>query len=248
MRLSTAGLKWIASKKATAVGGGTAPSTFDSASQTPASPEIKGFGTGFFVAANGYLLTSHHVIKNAKSILVKSQSGLLSAKIVSTDSQNDIALLKVEGAFKPLPLVSSRDAKMGATIFTLGFPNPDLQGISPKLTKGEISSLAGVQDDPRHFQISVPVQPGNSGGPLVDDSGNVIGIVSARLNEFVSLASSGSLPQNVNYALKSSFLNAFLEAQSAVSSGLPKPRTATGQKLEDLVKQTEPSVVMVVVY
>jgi S1-C subfamily serine protease len=92
------------------------------------------------------------------------------------------------------------------------------------------------------------VQPGNSGGPLIDDSGNVVGIVTARLSEAASLTSSGMLPQNVNYALKSSFVSAFLEAQNAVASRLPKPRTLSGQKLEDLVKDSEQSISMVVTY
>ena len=111
-----------------------------------------------------------------------------------------------------------------------------------------ISAVSGIQDDPRHFQVSVPIQPGNSGGPLVDGSGNVIGIITARLSENASLTSSGALPQNVNYALKSSFLAAFLEAQSEVSARLPKPHTSRDQKLEDLVKDVEPSVALVVTY
>ena len=239
---------WLATKKKFAEAGvsGVAPST--SAASNAPTLEIHSFGTGFFVTEDGYLLSNHHVIKGAKSIFVKSASGFVSAKVVSMDSQNDIALLKVEGRFKPLPLVASRDVKLGASVFTLGFPNPELQGVSAKLTKGEISSLSGIRDDPRQFQISVPVQPGNSGGPLIDDSGNVVGIVTARLSEAASLTSSGMLPQNVNYALKSSFVSAFLEAQNAVASRLPKPRTLSGQKLEDLVKDSEQSISMVVTY
>ena len=239
---------WLAAKKKQPENGSPSTSKPFVAAPNAEASEPRGFGTGFFVTEDGYLVSNHHVVKGSKSVFVKTQAGIIPAKVVSTDSQNDIALLKVEGSFKPLPLVSSRDAKLGATVFTLGFPNPELQGISPKLTKGEISSLSGVQDDPRHFQVSVPVQPGNSGGALIDDTGNVIGLVSARLNEFVSLASSGTLPQNVNYALKSSFVNAFLEAQPAVASRMPKPRSSLGQKLEDLVKQAEPATVMVLVY
>ncbi len=239
---------WLATKKKmTEAGVGSAAASGSVASNTPAI-EIRAFGTGFFVTDDGYLLSNHHVVKGAKSIFVKSPTGFVPAKIVSTDSQNDIALLKVDGRFKPLPLVSSKDVKLGASAFTLGFPNPELQGISAKLTKGEISSLSGIRDDPRQFQISVPVQPGNSGGPLIDDSGNVIGIVTARLSEAASLISSGVLPQNVNYALKSSFVSAFLEAQSAVASRLAKSRSVAGQKLEDLVRESEQSVSMVVTY
>ena len=86
----------------------------------------------------------------------------------------------------------------------MGFPNIGLQGFAPKLAKGEIASLSGAQDDARYFQISVPVQSGNSGGALVDERGNVVGVVSAKLSASAALQSSGALPENVNYAVKSS--------------------------------------------
>ena len=95
-------------------------------------------------------------------------------------------------------------------VFTIGFPDIKLQGTEPKYTDGKISSSSGIQDDPNQFQISVPVQPGNSGGPLVDFSGEVRGVIVARLNEIAALRSTGTLPQNVNYAIKSSVLRQFL--------------------------------------
>jgi len=91
--------------------------------------------------------------------------------------------------------------KLGGTVATVGFPNIGLQGFAPKLAKGEIASLSGAGDDGRYFQISVPVQPGNSGGALVDERGNVVGVVSAKLSARAALAASGALPENVNYAV-----------------------------------------------
>jgi S1-C subfamily serine protease len=102
--------------------------------------------------------------------------------------------------------------KLGGTVATVGFPDIGLQGFAPKLAKGEIASLAGAADDPRYFQISLPVQPGNSGGALVDARGNVVGIVAAKLNARAALNATGSLPENVNYAVKSSLLLSFLES------------------------------------
>ena len=84
----------------------------------------------------------------------------------------------------------------------MGFPNIGLQGFAPKLAKGEIASLSGAGDDARYFQISVPVQPGNSGGALVDERGNVIGIVSAKLDASAALAASGALPESLRTATK----------------------------------------------
>jgi hypothetical protein len=130
-------------------------------------------GTGFFITDDGYLISNYHVIKSAAKIRLLTSTGTISAKVVQVDEANDIALLKAVGKFSPLPVVASRGVRLGATVAMVGFPDTGLQGFSPKLAKGEIGSLAGIQDDPRYFQISAPVQPGNSGGALVDEHGNV---------------------------------------------------------------------------
>jgi len=123
-----------------------------------------------------------------------------------------------------------------------------LQGFAPKLTKGEISSLTGMQDDPREFQISVPVQPGNSGGPLVNQYGNVMGIVEEQLADINTFKSTGSLPQNVNYAIKSSALNVLLESLPEVSAKLKEPNPSKDRKFEDVEKEAESAVALVLVY
>jgi S1-C subfamily serine protease len=167
--------------------------------------------------------------------------------VVQVDAANDLALLKADGKFSPLPISPSRSAQLGGTVATIGFPNIGMQGFAPKLAKGEIASLSGAQDDARYFQISVPVQPGNSGGALVDDRGNVIGIVSAKLDASAALAASGALPENVNYAVKSSLLLSFLESVPAVSAKLKDPVTAD-RKFEDVVKSAQDAAVLVLVY
>ncbi len=115
------------------------------------------------------------------------------------------------------------------------------------LAKGEIASLSGAGDDPRYFQISVPVQPGNSGGALVDERGNVIGIVSAKLDAGAALAASGALPENVNYAVKSSLLLSFLESVPDLAPNLKVPNTKD-EKFEDVVKSAQDAAVLVLVY
>ncbi|HZL35230.1 MAG TPA: trypsin-like peptidase domain-containing protein, partial [Tepidisphaeraceae bacterium] len=117
----------------------------------------------------------------------------------------------------------------------------------PKLAKGEIASLSGAGDDPRYFQISVPVQPGNSGGALVDERGNVIGIVSAKLDAAVALTASGALPENVNYAVKSSLLLSFLESVPDVAAKLKEPVMAD-RKFEEVVRSAQDAAVLVLVY
>jgi S1-C subfamily serine protease len=136
---------------------------------------------------------------------------------------------------------------LGDTVATIGFPDPGLQGFSPKLVKGEISALAGAQDDPRYFQISLPLQPGNSGGALVDDHGNVVGIVAAKLDAATALAASGALPENVNYAVKSSFLLSFLESVPDADAKLKSQNTSEG-KFPVVVKSAQGATVLVLVY
>ena len=130
---------------------------------------------------------------------------------------------------------------------TVGFPDTWLQGFTPKLAKGEIASLSGVQDDPRQFQISVPLQPGNSGGALVDERGNVVGIVAAKLSARAALDATGALPENVNYAVKSSFILGFLESVPDVSAKLKEPNTKD-EKFEDVVRSAQDAAVLVLVY
>jgi hypothetical protein len=204
-------------------------------------------GTGFFITEDGYLMTNLHVIDKATKILVKTKDGELPAKLVKIDARNDLAVLKVEGKFNPLPVASSRGVSLGAEVFTVGYPHVSVQGLSPKLTKGAINSLAGVKDDPRHFQVSVPIQPGNSGGPLVDERGNVVGVVVAALDAALLFERTGSLPQNVNYAVKGSFANSFLESIPKIARKLkaPNPSNRT-RKFTDIVKEVEAATVLVV--
>jgi S1-C subfamily serine protease len=207
----------------------------------------KSSGTGFFITEDGYLVTSQHVIVDANQVRLVTSAGIISARIIKVDAANDLALIKAEGRFSALSVVSSRMMRLGSTVATVGFPNIGLQGFAPKLAKGEIASLAGAQDDPRYFQISVPVQPGNSGGALVDGLGNVVGVVAAKLSASAALETSGQLPENVNYAEKSSFLLGFLESVPEISRKLKVPNTIT-RAFEDIVKSAEKAAVLVLVY
>ena len=184
---------------------------------------------------------------NAAKVRLQTALGSISGKVVTVDVANDLALLKAKGKFEALPVAASRAVKMGNTVATVGFPNVGLQGFAPKFARGEIASLTGPQDDPRFFQISVPLQPGNSGGALVDERGNVIGVVSAKLSAAAALESSGALPENVNYAVKSSFLLGFLESVPEVASKLKEPNTA-GMQSEAVVEKAKGAAVLVLVY
>jgi S1-C subfamily serine protease len=190
---------------------------------------------------------SDHVVKVAVKVRLLTGAGLLDATVVKVAAANDLALLKAVGSFKPLPIAASRTVKLGGTVATVGFPAIGLQGFAPKLAKGEIASLAGAADAPRYFQISLPVQPGNSGGALVDARGNVVGIVAAKLDASAALAATGSLPENVNYAVKSSLLLSFLESVPDVAAKLKEPNTKD-ESFEDMVKSAQDAAVLVLVY
>jgi S1-C subfamily serine protease len=214
-------------------------------SRAEGTPEAS--GSGFFITDDGWLITNEHVVHGNNRIRVNTGKGLLTAKVIKVDSVNDLALLRVEGRFEALPVTMSRIARLGSTVATVGFPNIGLQGFAPKLAKGEIAALSGAADDPRYFQISVPVQPGNSGGALVDERGNIVGVVSAKLDAVAALRTSGALPEHVNYAVKSSFLLSFLESVPEVIAKLKEPNT-TNRKFEDVVKSAEDAAVLVLVY
>src|SRR5439155_24401848 len=204
-------------------------------------------GSGFFITEAGYCITSEHVVGHGAQVRLLTPNGIIQAKVVKVDRDNDLALLKADGKFAALPVATSRPVKLGSTVTTVGFPNIDLQGFAPKFARGEIASLSGIQDDARYFQISVPVQPGNSGGALVDGHGNVVGVVSAKLSAEVALFRSGALPENVNYAVKSSYLLGFLESVPDVAAKLKEPN-AKDATFEKVVEQVKEATALVLVY
>lgn len=210
--------------------------------------EPHSFGTGFFITTNGYLLTAFHVIEDAERIHIRSGARRLPAVLVAADKANDVALLKAVGQFPCLKLASSRSVRLGCDMFTVGFPNVSIQGSAPKYTSGSLSSLSGIEDDPRHFQISVPVQPGNSGGPLLDSAGNVVGVIVTRLSDRATFTRTGALPQNVNYAVKSSFILAFLENAPEVSKFLSVPKESQEAEGEAIIENAREAVVLVMSY
>jgi len=176
--------------------------------------EWKGNGSGFFIHENGYLATNYHVIKGAKEIQVEYfQNGIkntFTVKVIVTDKQNDLAIIQIQDPnFIKLPSIpyvfntSTRD--VGTEVFALGYPIESIMGSEIKFTDGKISSKTGIQGDITVYQISVPIQPGNSGGPLFDIRGNLVGITSSALNkEYFNT-------ENVNYAIKTSYLKNLID-------------------------------------
>jgi len=210
--------------------------------------EIRATATGFLITPSGHILTACHAVHEASRIEVLHQGKTYPATVIIKDEAADVALLKINGAnFPCLLVVPSIIAKTGDEVFTIGYPQVVLQGTEAKYTEGTISSLSGPGNNPKYFQISVPIQAGNSGGPLLDERGRAVGMVNARLNDLFALSTSGMLPQNVNYAVKSSFILPFLEglgdlnAQENVNAKMSAERSA-------VIERTKQAVVMVLCY
>lgn len=214
---------------------------------TAENGSIKAAGTGTFISFDGLILTAAHVVDGSSRLKVSTKDGIVSAKVISIDRKNDIALVKADGAGVPVPVVNSAPVKLGQKVFTLGFPNPELQGRNLKMTDGSISSLGGLQDDPRQWQISVPVQTGNSGGPLFDEQGNLIGVVVAKLDAIKAAKFTGDLPQNVNYAVKSAYILPLIEPYESAHL-VPNFRTAQPTSMDSIVERVQDSVVLILVY
>jgi S1-C subfamily serine protease len=166
-------------------------------------------GSGFFVGDEGYVLTNNHVIEDCTSTRVfMGNAAAVNARIIARDAANDLALLST--TLKPRRAAAMRfGLKQGESVAAFGYPYADVLASSGNFTLGNVTALAGIDDDSRYLQMSAPVQAGNSGGPLLDQNGNLIGVVTAKLN---ALKFKRDFPQNVNFAVKASIVVNFLDA------------------------------------
>lgn len=177
-------------------------------------------GSGYLIKG-GYVITAYHVVDGGNKINVTFKNAQYPAKIVSKNKGLDVAILKLEKMTDGLVLHLQKSPRIGESVFTLGYPNIGVQGLSIKFTSGDINALSGLRDDENFMQISVPLQPGNSGGPLFDMKGNFLGVIVSRLNDSYSLNLSGYVPQNVNYASKGRNLTRLLN-ELGIEVGAPK--------------------------
>lgn len=205
-------------------------------------------GTAFFVTWQGHLVTNHHVVRGAARIQVQLRDGeFVDASVLKLDEANDLALLRVDAIRRPLPVETPAAIERGQSVFTLGYPLVALQGQEQKATFGHVNSLTGMQGDARFTQIDVPIQPGNSGGPLIDTEGDVVGVVTSMLHPRVTYEIAGVVPQNVNYAVKSEYVHDIM--QSALPDGWASERwEARDRSYQELVAEAEDSVVLVLAW
>ena len=218
-------------------------------------PKSKGgSGSGFFISKLGHIITNEHVVKKCNKITVGDNiDRQVPAKLIEVDRKNDLALLRTttldlassetKSLIKKLStqklgieivplatagLMRSDDVELGEQIVVAGFPYGDIFSKDIKVTFGNVNSTKGVGDDSSQFQIQAPVQIGNSGGPIYDKYGNIVGVVVAQLDKLKMAKTIGSLPENVNFGIKASTVKQFLN-----SSGLPTKWAERNKKMSD---------------
>lgn len=185
----------------------------------PEKPIEGSQGTGFVVGVPGFLLTCAHVLDGATEATVTLNGQRLMADVVKADKDADLALLKLREALPAdQPVLSfrgaARTAAMGEEVFTIGYPLSRLLGSGARMSRGLVSATNGLRDDPKQVQVSAEIQPGNSGGPLLDRDGQVLGVVAQTINPWHVAQATGALPQNINFAIKSAPALEFVQAAS----------------------------------
>ena len=177
------------------------------------SPRPVATGSGFLASPAGHVLTNHHVVEECDSVRVSPPETV--AVVTASDITNDLALLsiRVDNGIAPVSF-RVEPARLGETVVVAGYPLHGLAGQGLNVTQGEVSALSGLRGDSRHLQITAPVQPGNSGGPLLDGAGRVAGVVVGKLNALGVALQTGDIPQNINFAIRSGIVLAFLDAHA----------------------------------
>jgi len=197
------------------------------ASRSPSGERLSSGGSGFIVNRTGDVLTNHHVVDACRELRVLRNDKAGVATVVATDPTADLATLRLPEPVADAALVrGDSPIKPGEAVVVVGFPLQGLLSSQPSVTAGIVSRLAGSRDDPHQLQITAPVQPGNSGSPLLDASGAVAGVVVAKLNGLRIVKRTGAIPENVNFAVTAKYARALLDR-----SGVPYQTAAADETL-----------------
>ena len=196
----------------------------------PAIAETKSTGTGFAVSFDGIILTNEHVVEGCSALKVHdgAPNYFFTATVVARDAAVDLAAIRLQTRVsqngrtdignRPRAIMrAGPDLQVGELAVTYGFPLRGILATDGSLAVGYVTALRGLRDNPNYMQISTPLQPGNSGGPLLDSSGNVIGVAAMKLNALAIMRATGTVPENVNFAVELGAIKRFL-AQSGISA------------------------------
>ena len=207
-------------------------------------PQLASTGTAFAISTDGFFLTNDHVINGCASVLLRGVgNSSQEARVWAHDPTNDLALLKTPVMVGPtLKFAENSQLRLGQNVIVIGYPLPDWLAHGIKVTTGNISSLAGMNDDTRMVQVTAPIQGGSSGGPVLDDGGNVIGVIRSTLGTVATAVETGKIPQNMNFAIKASIVRVFLDSNN-VAYGI----TVTDRRIDvsQISETAEQSVLLV---
>ncbi|MDY7037872.1 MAG: serine protease [Thermodesulfobacteriota bacterium] len=222
---------------------------FDVRSVYPDNPMEGGQGSGFLVSSEGHVITCAHVVGEQKIATLWLKGERFEADVVCSAQEEDLALLRIrkkaEISSLPLRFSDSKLIRMGQDVYTIGFPLSGILGSSPRLNKGLVSAAVGAKDDPDQFQVSVAIQPGNSGGPLFNEDGLVVGVMQSTLDPLnVAMRTGGTLPQNVNFAVKAEIVDKFLgSCEPAPNVGMSNSNSISFDEAKDSVARVYAGVV-----
>jgi serine protease Do len=199
-----------------------------------AEPEVvAGFGTGFLVSANGEYLTNSHVVTGCSSVAVDG----ISAIIIADDPAFDLALLRVSPAPSLSPArFAEKPARLNSDVTVVGYPLPEILG-GINVTRGAVTSLKGIGGDGVRMQISAPVQPGNSGGPVLNAAGQVVGVVVSKLDAQIISEATGDIPQNVNFAIRAEIAKLFLYQNGIEPTEAPETEALPPEEIADQAEE-----------
>ena len=199
-------------------------------------------GSAFFVSSSGHLVTNAHVVEECSIADVSNDSFAGQATVIARDNLNDVAVLKVE-VDESVPLTFRKQRpELGESVVVFGYPLSGTLTESLQVTTGIVSAQRGLGEDIRFVQITAPVQPGNSGGPLLDESGHVIGVVTSKIDALAIASETGTMPENINFALKSDIARVVLGSVDVTTvAGVAGPPV----KVRDLARNVRASVAQV---
>ena len=211
------------------------PKPADSDRGTSAKPS-RSSGTAFTVTQTGHMLTNNHVVDGCTVVSVTDVDGrTLAAKVTARDARSDLALLATNQSTQAFATFRREQIRSGDAVVALGFPYRGLLATDVNVSVGIVSAMAGIRNDSAQLQISAPVQPGNSGGPLLDVGGSVPGVVVAKLDALAVAKLTGDLPQNINFAIKGELAQVFLRSNGIEPTTSPANLRAVKQTTSVIV-------------
>ena len=205
-------------------------------SQSRQNSRLASSGTGFAVSYSGYILTNNHVVNGCEKVNIQFNEELeLIAKIIAIDNTHDLALLKINRSPLAVLPMDNDGPQLLSDIFVAGYPFGNSISSSIKITKGIVSSMRGYGDNDSNIQIDAAIQPGNSGGPILDEKANVIGVAVSKLDAVKVLENLGVIPENINFGIKSNIVNDFLNKNSISDLAEPNNFSVSTKEFSNMI-------------